>query len=292
MGEKQLIKMAKEKAAGLFLVNREDKILVGHPTRHNPNFWSIPKGKLDGDETPLQAAIRETYEESNVKLFHDLHEFIFIGKELYRHKKKDITLFAHFETENENWDKLNITCNSNVPEEKGGFPEMDAFRWVTLDEARTILHETQVRMLDKLDEEIVEFRYRERLFKMWCYECNKITPHTPKLSAEMSGCKVCYECSRMNPVCTLNKLTNLDEGLSTWTSTSVGFFEWDDDGSFKEKYDEPTLGLSCMLSPFNTSFKYSTTKIVEIIENDTSSTRRYLKFKTVNNTYELYYHKQ
>ena len=101
--------MAKEKAAGLFLVNREDKILVGHPTKHSPNFWSIPKGKVEDGETRLQAAIRETYEESNVKLFSDLHKFVELGRFVYNHKKKDIVIFAHFETKDANWSKnLNI----------------------------------------------------------------------------------------------------------------------------------------------------------------------------------------
>lgn len=150
--------MPKEKAAGLFLVNKEDKILVGHPTKHKPNFWSIPKGKLDGDETPLQAAIRETYEESNVKLFIDLHTFIELGTVDYRHKKKKITFFAHFELEHENWGDLNIMCNSNVPEERGGFPEMDSFFWATFEEAKTILHETQVFALDILEKYIKEHR--------------------------------------------------------------------------------------------------------------------------------------
>lgn len=148
--------MGKVKAAGLFLVNKDSKILVGHPTHHVPEFWSIPKGKLDKGETPLQAAIRETYEETNVKLFIDLHTFIELGTMVYRHKKKDITLFATFEPEYANWNKLNIWCNSNVPEERGGFPEMDAFFWATFEEAKTILHETQLAGLNILEKYIKE----------------------------------------------------------------------------------------------------------------------------------------
>jgi RNA polymerase sigma factor (sigma-70 family) len=39
---------------------------------------------------------------------------------------------------------------SNVPEDRGGFPEMDDYDWVTIDEARKLLHETQVSCLDKV----------------------------------------------------------------------------------------------------------------------------------------------
>jgi predicted NUDIX family NTP pyrophosphohydrolase len=51
-----------------------------------------------------------------------------------------------------NWDELEIKCNSNVPAERGGFPEMDAYKWVTLEEARPLLHETQAACLDKIKE--------------------------------------------------------------------------------------------------------------------------------------------
>jgi hypothetical protein len=29
-----------------------------------------------------------------------------------------------------------LKCNSNVPKERGGFPEMDDYKWVLIDEAR------------------------------------------------------------------------------------------------------------------------------------------------------------
>lgn len=138
------------RAAGLFLVNKKYKILVGHPSYNKPNFWSIPKGKVDGYETLLEAAVRETYEETNVKLFTDLHDFFYVGKSVYKHKRKEITMFTTFEEEHANWDRLHITCNSMVPKEEGGFPEMDAFKWVSIDEARSMLHETQANKLDSL----------------------------------------------------------------------------------------------------------------------------------------------
>jgi len=45
---------------------------------------------------------------------------------------------------------VTLQCNSNVPEDRGGFPEMDGYDWVTIDEARKLLHPTQVACLDKV----------------------------------------------------------------------------------------------------------------------------------------------
>lgn len=135
------------KAAGLFLVNNENKILIGHPTNHAPNFWSIPKGKTDDGELEHDAAIRETLEETNidVKDYQILH---ILPRVNYNHKKKCLYPFVLFEKENPfDFGKFDIKCNSNVSDDRGGFPEMDDFKWVTLDEAKDILHETQVKSL-------------------------------------------------------------------------------------------------------------------------------------------------
>lgn len=279
--------MAKVKAAGIFLVNKENKILVGHPTHHKPEFWSIPKGKIDGDETPLEAAIRETYEESNVKLFKDLHEFVELGKYVYRHKKKDIMLYAHFETEHANWDSINIMCNSNVPEERGGFPEMDDFKWVTVDEAREILHNTQVAALDKLDSVINNHT------RMYCFGCEKVTPHVEKLSAVLDGKRVCDECRQMNAFNTLIKETDNSESHFIKTCKDIKWIEY---GGLNDKnnvvpnttHDDIAVGRGLFMGPFNDHFTWRTTPVTKIVKESEG----YVKFKTENSTYELYYSKK
>jgi 8-oxo-dGTP pyrophosphatase MutT (NUDIX family) len=143
--------MSRTIAAGIFLINKDSKLLVCHPTNHNPNFWSIPKGKVEDGEYYLDAAIRETYEETNIKLTF-AKNVIKMEPQTYSHKKKILYPFVVFEKDNLhlNWDKFEIKCNSNVPQDRGGFPEMDDYKWVSLDEAKTILHETQKNCIDEI----------------------------------------------------------------------------------------------------------------------------------------------
>jgi 8-oxo-dGTP pyrophosphatase MutT (NUDIX family) len=149
--------MAKTIAAGLFIVRKNKKLLVAHPTNHKPDFWSIPKGKVEFNETFLEGALRETYEETNLELTDSTNFDIFpmLGVN-YGHKKKILYPFLYLEKEEStfNWDEQELKCNSNVPAERGGFPEMDDYKWVTLDEARGLLHETQVACIDKILETI------------------------------------------------------------------------------------------------------------------------------------------
>lgn len=55
-------------SAGLVVI-QDNKILLVHPT--NSPWWgtySLPKGKIDKGEEPLEAAIRETKEETGIKI--------------------------------------------------------------------------------------------------------------------------------------------------------------------------------------------------------------------------------
>jgi ADP-ribose pyrophosphatase YjhB (NUDIX family) len=57
-----------DKSAGLVLICN-NKILLGHPTGSSwKGTYSIPKGHIEKNETELDAAIRETFEEVGVKV--------------------------------------------------------------------------------------------------------------------------------------------------------------------------------------------------------------------------------
>lgn len=137
--------------AGFFLVRKDYRILICHPTKAGPDVWSIPKGLLDNGEEPITAAIRETLEETNV----DISKWKFIHRLLpvrYRKGKKDLYSFALFETQNSfDFDLFDFKCSSNVPDSIGGYPEIDDYKWATIEEARLLLHETQNVALNELE---------------------------------------------------------------------------------------------------------------------------------------------
>ena len=141
-------------AAGIFFINKENKVLICHPTNGSEDTWSIPKGKVEKEEYCLDAAVRETFEETNIDLSNYIDDCIKLESQNYKHKKKRLHPFVIFEKTCIGLDskRFDIKCNSNVPEDRGGFPEMDDYRWVTIDEARNLLHPTQVACLDKIVE--------------------------------------------------------------------------------------------------------------------------------------------
>ena len=79
------------------------------------------------------------------------------------------------------------------------------------------------------------------------------------------------------------KLIRERDGLMK-QSKEVMWVEFNEDGRFKEKYDEPAIDRSLIMSPFNDFFTWQTTTITEIVEQTDS----YIKFKTKNSNYELF----
>ena len=79
------------------------------------------------------------------------------------------------------------------------------------------------------------------------------------------------------------KLVRERDGL-TKQSKEVMWIEFNDEGRFKSKHDEPAIGRSLMMSPFTFSFTWQTTSITEILENQDD----YVKFRTLNSNYELW----
>ncbi len=69
----------------------------------------------------------------------------------------------------------------------------------------------------------------------------------------------------------------------TKKSKDVKWMEWNEDGTFKDKHDQPSIGRSLIMSPFSQAFTWQTTVVTEIVEQRED----YIKFKTENSSYEL-----
>ena len=79
------------------------------------------------------------------------------------------------------------------------------------------------------------------------------------------------------------KLVRERDGL-TKQSKEVMWVEFNEEGRFKSKHDEPAVDRSLIMSPFNQFFTWQTTIITESVEERED----YIKFKTQNSNYELW----
>lgn len=118
--------MAKTISYGVLIFNEDDHLLMGHVT--GTRRWDIPKGGADEGETPIEAALRETLEETGIALnpagLQDL------GRHAYL-PQKDLHLFF-CRVKAAQYPLSDCTCISFFPHHRTRqpTPEVDAFQWM------------------------------------------------------------------------------------------------------------------------------------------------------------------
>jgi 8-oxo-dGTP diphosphatase len=113
---------AQVQAAGGVVVRADGRIAVIHRPRYDD--WSLPKGKLDGDETFEQGALREVEEETGIR-GRILEE---LSPTRYRDRKGRDKI-VHWYRMDFDGEPLAFAPND----------EVDELRWLTPSEARDML---------------------------------------------------------------------------------------------------------------------------------------------------------
>lgn len=143
--------MSTKRAAGVFLVNKMGRILIGYPSG-GYSHWSIPKGGIEEGEDSFTAALRECYEETNIDLRDMNITYHELPVQMYSHKKKSLKPYVVFELENSiDFNTFDIKCNSFVPDDakvNAGLPEMEKFLYVSFNECSEMVHTTQKQCLE------------------------------------------------------------------------------------------------------------------------------------------------
>lgn len=114
-------------SCGVVIVNDAAELLLCHVTGHD--HWDLPKGGAHPGETPLQAALRETREETGLVL--DAAALVELGCFGYG-ARKDLHLFTTLQPR---LDARTLRCDSHFTCRASGRrrPEMDGYGWFPFD---------------------------------------------------------------------------------------------------------------------------------------------------------------
>ena len=141
-----------KKSAGVIIILKNEKILLCHPSNAKWfGSYSFPKGGIDEGETIKQAALRELFEETSVKLDQSKVSKEPLVLDYMNYKKKDVVykriyLFTMYIN-----DISEIGLDSEViPKDKLPLDEIDWAGFVTKEEAKLRLFHKSTPMLDKI----------------------------------------------------------------------------------------------------------------------------------------------
>lgn len=145
-----------KQSAGILLfrrVGQEVQFFLVHPggpffAKKNTGAWTIPKGEIIPPENPLDAAIREFEEETSVR---PASPFIPLDPVMQKGGKQVLCWAAEGNLDPEK--VISNTFELEWPPRSGkrvSFPEIDKSGWFTLAEAKQLINERQVPLLDQL----------------------------------------------------------------------------------------------------------------------------------------------
>lgn len=150
-----------EKSCGFYIINKNNELLITHPYLGKGNgSWGIPKGKIDGGETKLQAAFRELQEETGLTI--DDCDFVSLYKlPSRRYKSKNKILYSWLMICDNFYSDTKIECISTFEYKGKLFPENDKYMWIDINDKnlKTMLHEAQVENIDIIIETINKNNY-------------------------------------------------------------------------------------------------------------------------------------
>jgi|GEM_PF-213173 len=146
---------------------RDDRleVLLVHPggpfwARKEDVSWSIPKGRIEGDESPLDAAKREFREETGFEVDGD---FIDLGQSKQSSKK-----VVHIWALEDDLDATKVSSNNfsvEWPKRSGiirEYPEIDRAGWFDIGQAKEKIQKGQAVFIDRLIEAI-NYRHEKEI---------------------------------------------------------------------------------------------------------------------------------
>lgn len=107
-----------------------------------------------------------------------------------------------------------------------------------------------------------------------CHECNKIISEgmIEELYCEEHGGKRSYK----------YKLIREGDNKEI-TGNKILWVEWNEDGTYKQHSETPTVGASLVVDPYYGNYRWLTTTVTDILDQG-----EYIKFGTKNSVYKLY----
>ena len=139
---------------GIVVLNKNNKIFVAKRIDNPKDFWQMPQGGVDPNESYLDAAYRELYEETNIKKI----ELIKVVEEFTVYELPDhllgIIWKGKFKGQKQKWFITRFVGNEDEINIKTKKPEFLDWKWVDINEITKFVVDFKLEVYKKIQNEI------------------------------------------------------------------------------------------------------------------------------------------
>ena len=139
---------------GIVVLNKNNKIFVAKRIDNPKDFWQMPQGGVDQNESYLDAAYRELYEETNIKeieLIKEVEEFT--TYELPDHLL-GIIWKGKFKGQKQKWFIMRFVGNEDEINIKTKKPEFLDWKWIDVNEITKKVVDFKYQVYKKVKKEV------------------------------------------------------------------------------------------------------------------------------------------
>ena len=144
---------------GIVVLNTENKVFVAKRIDNPKDFWQMPQGGVDPNESYLDAAYRELYEETNIKkieLIKEVEEFT--TYELPDHLL-GIIWKGKFKGQKQKWFITRFVGNEDEINIKTKKPEFLEWKWIKINELTNVVVHFKLDVYKILQKELMKLYY-------------------------------------------------------------------------------------------------------------------------------------
>ena len=142
------------KGVGIVLLNNKNKVFVAKRIDNPKNFWQMPQGGVDGDESYYEAALRELKEETSVASVELIQE---IDKKLtyiLPNHLIGIIWRGRFKGQTQKWFVMRFIGNESEININTKNPEFLDWKWIDLEDLTKIAVNFKLDVYKNLKQEV------------------------------------------------------------------------------------------------------------------------------------------
>ena len=118
---------------GVMLINRDGLVFVGRRIDQSVEGWQMPQGGIDGDETPVAAALRELKEEIGTDKATPLREMReWLAYDLPGHLL-GVALHGRYRGQKQKWIAMRFTGSDSDIDVATEHPEFSHWKWLAME---------------------------------------------------------------------------------------------------------------------------------------------------------------